>query len=248
VNTSEFRHHQSKLGLGSSAAAAVAAAGAVFEHAGLAIASNRELLFTVADDGHRAAQGGLGSGADVAAAVHGGYVGFVRPPNARPVITRLQAPTGLHLIVFWTGTPANTPEMIRAVQALATRSPPSYTRLIDNLRILAERFVHAFQIGDTRGAVAEADAYGRLLERLGAEAGVPIMTPLVAEAADAARALGGTAKPSGAGGGDIGIALFSDESGAWEFARRCPAGISVLDVSVDLGGARRRTAHEVQTL
>jgi phosphomevalonate kinase len=75
---------------------------------------------------------------------------------------------------------------------------------------------------------------------------VPIVTPPFVQAAALARSLGGAAKPSGAGGGDVGVALFGEEGAAAEFTRRCPAGVSVLDVGVDPDGARRRHPGTVE--
>lgn len=246
VNTAEFRHRASKLGLGSSAAAAVAATGAVFATAGLDIKRHRELLFSVADDGHRAAQGGVGSGADIAAAVHGGFVGFVRPPGGKPISMRLTAPRALQIVVFWTGFPQATTSMIEGMQAFAVRSRQSYDWYMGKLRQIGERFLQAFSSNDLPGAITEADAYGRMLEKLGDSATLPIVTPAFAQTADLARSLGGTAKPSGAGGGDVGVAFFGEESAAAEFTRRCPTGVSVLDVKVDLDGARRRLPGMVE--
>jgi phosphomevalonate kinase len=240
VDTAAFRQGQQKLGLGSSAAAAVAAAAAVLTYAGVDIATRRDLLFTIADEGHRAAQGGLGSGGDIAAAVHGGFVGFVRPPGAAPIVRRLSRPSGLTVVVFWSGTSASTPRLVQAVRALGQRDPGRYGALMGELRQRAEQFAHAFLTHDARGAIGHADAYGQLLEKLGAFAEVPIVTPPFAEAAAVARGLGGAAKPSGAGGGDVGVALFADDGAAAAFTRRCPSGVSVLDVTIDPDGARRR--------
>jgi phosphomevalonate kinase len=212
----------------------------VFETAGLDLDSHRERLFAVADEGHRIFQGGVGSGADVATAVHGGYVQFVRTPTGKPMITRLPVPKNLFLEVFWTGTPASTPDMVRGVQEYALRARSTYLSFMAALGNDADDFVKAMNAQSPRGIVEAADAYGKTLERLGTAAGVPIVTPQFAEVSTEARALGGTAKPSGAGGGDVGIALFLDPEAAAEFGRRCPAGISVLDVRVDLLGARRR--------
>jgi phosphomevalonate kinase len=240
VDTAAFRRGEVKLGLGSSAATAVATAGAVLSYAGVDITTRRDLLFRIADEGHRAAQGGTGSGGDIAAAVHGGFVGFLRAPGAPPIVRRLSRPSGLVLLVFWTGVAASTPRLVQAVRALGERSPATYAALMDELRKSGERFAHAFLSNDARGAVRHADDYGRLLEKLGASAEVPIVTPLFAEAAALARGLGGAAKPSGAGGGDVGVALFGDEAAAAAFSRRCPAEVSVLDVTIDPDGARRR--------
>jgi phosphomevalonate kinase len=240
VNTAAFRHRLAKLGLGSSAAAAVAAAGSVLAFAGIDVVQKRDLLFSIADEGHRAAQNGLGSGADVAAAVHGGFLGFVRPHGGRPLMRPLDRPSSLELVVFWTGRSAHTPSLIQAARTFSQRSPAAYNQIMDEMRRTADRFVHAFVSDDAHGAIAQADAYGRTLEMLGSAAGMQIVTAPFAQAADLARQLGGTAKPSGGGGGDVGIALFRDTNAAVEFGRRCPTGISVLDVKVDSEGAHRR--------
>ena len=240
VNTAAFRHRLAKLGLGSSAAAAVAAAGSVLAFAGIDIVEKRELLFSIADEGHRAAQNGLGSGADVAAAVHGGFLGFVRPHGGRPLMRPLDRPASLELVVFWTGRSSHTPSLIQAARTFSQRSPAAYGQIMDEMRRTADRFIHAFVADDAHGAIAQADAYGRTLEMLGSAAGMPIVSAPFAQAADLARQLGGTAKPSGAGAGDVGIALFREASAAAEFGRRCPTGISVLDVKVDSEGAHRR--------
>jgi phosphomevalonate kinase len=240
VDTAAFHDKQVKLGLGSSSAAAVAAAGAVLAFAGVDLAARRDVLFTVADEGHRAAQGGVGSGADVAVAVHGGFLGYVKAAGEKPSIRPLPRPAGLELVVFWTGTVASTPTLIQAVRAWAEGAPASYAAIIDELRQAAERFLEAFQGNDAAAAIVHADAYGRILEKLGSSAGVAIVTPPFALAAALARSLNGAAKPSGAGGGDVGVALFSDEAAAWEFTRRCPEGVSVLDVEIDPQGVRRR--------
>jgi phosphomevalonate kinase len=206
------------------------------------------MLFTIADEGHRAAQGGVGSGADVAAAVHGGFISFMRPSGGKPVLRTLARPRHLELVVFWTGRPSHTPTLVQAVRTFAERSASSYALLIDELRRTADKFVEAFAADDMPALIGEADAYVRTLEILGASAGMPIVSAPFVEAATLARHLGGTAKPSGAGGGDVGVALFGEAKAAAEFIRRCPAGISVLDVKVDADGVRRRLPSDVEVI
>jgi phosphomevalonate kinase len=246
VNTSQFRDREAKLGLGSSAAAAVAAAGAVMAFVGVDINARRDLLFAAADEGHRAAQGGVGSGGDVAASVHGGFISFSRAAGAPPQVRKLNRPAALELVVFWTGRSSNTPSLVQKVKAYGAKEKAAYRGLIDEMRQTSERFIAAFDENDAVGAVRQADAYGKLLEKLGSSAGVPIVTPPFAEAAALARSLGGAAKPSGAGGGDVGVALFTTIHAVAEFGRRCPAGVSVLDVKVDPDGVRRRQPGTVE--
>ena len=98
-----------KLGLGSSAATAACAVGAVLEMAGLPIAGHRDLAFSLAESAHRAWQGGAGSGADVAAAVYGGVLQFTRPGGGAPVVRNIPGGLGtLQLVVFSSPTAVST--------------------------------------------------------------------------------------------------------------------------------------------
>lgn len=239
----DFVAGERKLGLGSSSAVAVAAVGAVFEAVGMSVEQCRERIFAAAYAAHREAQGG-GSGADVAAAAYGGLVKVVRASSGAPHVEPLTISTGLHLVAFWTGQSAATPDMIQGVQRLAQRSPVAYRQLIAGLCETAERFVVELGAGSSTAAVAAADRYGRLMEQLGSTAQVPILTDAFRRAAELAKELGGAAKPSGAGGGDIGIALFATPETARLFARALPAPLAALDLDLDRAGACRRLPGE----
>ena len=247
VDTDDFQQGQQKIGLGSSAATAVAVVGALFESAGVSIDKNRPHVFAIADAAHRTAQGGVGSGADVAAAVHGGLIKVERQPAGAPLVEPLATPAGLHLVVFWTGQAVSTANMIEGVQKFARRDPTAYRQMIDNLREIAERFVAELRTGSATGAVAAAGRYGRRLAVLGAAASVPIVTDAFKRASELAKELGGIAKPSGAGGGDIGIAMFATPEAAHLFARALPKPLAPLDVDLDRLGVRRRAQEETSS-
>jgi phosphomevalonate kinase len=246
VDTSAFEEGGVKLGLGSSAATAVATVGAIFEHAGVSIASHEELLYSVADAGHRAAQGGVGSGADVAVAVDGGFLSFVRPPDGAPAVVRLNPPAALEMVVFWTRKAARTADLIAAVRAFRDRDGAAYRVRMDDLSNTSDRFANAFASNDARGVVAAADAYGLAMAALGDTAGVGIVTPPLAAAARLARELGGAAKPAGAGGGDVGIAFFADTAAAAEFGARCSEDVLVLEIRLGAAGAHRRVPPRIE--
>jgi phosphomevalonate kinase len=246
VDTSAFAADGTKLGLGSSAAAAVATAGAIFEHAGVAVAGHEQLLYSVAEAGHRAAQGGVGSGADVAVAVEGGFIEFVRPHDGAPAVVRLAPPAALEMVVFWTRKAASTTDLVRAVRAFAARDEAAYQGLLAELRGTGDRFAKAFASNDERGVIAAADAYGLVMAALGEGADVPIVTPTLAAAAKLARTLGGAAKPAGAGGGDVGVGFFADAEAAAEFGRRCSSEVLVLDIRLGTAGAHRRVPTHIE--
>jgi phosphomevalonate kinase len=244
VNTDDFQQGDQKIGLGSSSATAVAAVGALFESAGVAIEKNRAQVFAVAHAAHRAAQGGMGSGADVAAAVHGGLIKVERQSAGAPLVEALTPPAGLHLVVFWTGQAVSTANMIEGVKKFGRTDARAYRQIIDNLREIAEKFVAELRAGSATGAVVAAGRYGRRLAVLGAAASVPIVTEAFTGASELAKELGGIAKPSGAGGGDIGIAMFATPEAARLFARALPRPLVPLDVDLDRLGARRRSPDE----
>lgn len=105
----------------------------------------------------------------------------------------------------------------------------------------AEAFIEALAGANAEAAIRVARSYAIGLGELGARSGAPIVTPRFEIAADLAINLGGVAKPSGAGGGDVGIGLFADDVAARTFASRLEQlGLRVLDLEIDLNGVHRR--------
>ena len=245
LDSSGFSQAGRKLGLGSSAAVAAAAVGAVLEMAGLPISAHRDLCFGLADQAHRAAQNGVGSGADVAAAVHGGVIQFRRPPGGYPVIDKMRPPPDLHVVVFAEDTAANTADMIGAMKAFASQKAKEYHAILGPMREQAELFVEALVAQRVGALIEHTQAYATALDELGRAAGIPIVTPRTELAADLAINLEGAAKPAGAGGGDVGVALFGNAEAAQTFTTRAAQlGLSVIDAGwAQAGVARRLPSH-----
>jgi phosphomevalonate kinase len=240
VDTSAFSLDGTKIGIGSSAATAAVTVGAVLEMAGLSVSESTDLIFHVALTAHRAAQGGLGSGADVAAAVYGGILHYTRPPSGTPAIRPLPPPEGVEMVVFATGTPSSTVDCLQAVAAFAQASPEAHGQLLAPIAEAVARFEHGLLARDTPEMIGAIGAAHLGMERLGQAAGVPIVTPVLAHAALLAAELGGAAKPSGAGGGDVGIAFLPNPEAAAEFTTRArDLGLGILDLSVDPTGISR---------
>src|SRR6185295_6684794 len=80
-------------------------------------------------------------------------------------------------------------------------------RVLSDLRAAAERAAAAIARADGAAFLEAVDASGDLLGALGEEAAIPIVTPTLARLVAVARRTGAAAKPSGAGGGDCGIAF-----------------------------------------
>jgi phosphomevalonate kinase len=231
VDSRPFLIGERKLGLGRSAATIAATVVARRAIDGLSAEPDAVLVDALA--ANAVFQDGVGSGADVAAAVHGGLVAAERRPD-RLAVSRCTLPAGLHLVAGWTGESAATTPLVSAFAAMP--SPPV---LID-LTAAARAAVAAVEAGDGAGLCAAADRSSDLLARLGRETGLPIVTPTLQRLIDVARRVGAVAKPSGAGGGDCGIALASTPSvaaavrAAWR-----DAGILPLDVTIAREGAVR---------
>jgi phosphomevalonate kinase len=240
VDTSAFSLGGTKMGIGSSAATAAVTVGAVLEMAGLAVNDSTDLVFDVALAAHRAAQGGLGSGADVAAAVYGGLIHYTRPAAGPASIRRLPPLAGVEMVVFSTGTPSSTVDCIQAVMTFAKASPETHRQLLPPIAEAVARFEHGLFARDTPEIIAAIGAAQLGMEMLGQASGVPIVTPVLAHASLLAAEVGGAAKPSGAGGGDVGIAFLPDPEAAGEFRGRArDLGLGILDLFVDPTGISR---------
>ena len=161
---------------------------------------------------HRRVQGG-GSGADVAACLAGGLVRFRAGATA-------SLPAGRAVpVVAWSGTPAATGPRVAAYRAWTG----DRTAFLDGM----EAVVRAF-LADPAAAVREARA---LLAAMTSDAGIDWETPALARIAALAEAVGGAAKPSGAGGGDCAVAFLPDPAARARFEAACAsAGFPVIPV------------------
>jgi phosphomevalonate kinase len=239
IDSSALSSAGGKLGLGSSAAAAAVAVGALLEAAGRRADADLACVFELAERAHRAAQGGRGSGADVAVAVWGGVVAFARPAGAAPAIRPLGAGPG-EQVLFSAGAPRATVDGIRAVEALAARAPDRHAAHLREIGAAAQDFLRAWEAGDGRALIEAARSSGSALAALGRSAEIDIWTDPVRAAAALAAELGGTAKPSGAGGGDVGVAFFADAEAAAAFRARAPrVGLAILNIVTGAGGLAR---------
>jgi len=237
LDVSDLQHDRVKLGLGSSAAGAAATAGAVFASHGYSLddSQTRKRVFDVAFSGH-ASVAPDGSGVDVAASTFGGFLRFTRIEDR--VETRLlEAPRALAINLVWTGHAARTSELVEKVRTLQSRDPTRYRACMDRLRDSAARFASAFEADRAAEVVAEAGAYAKAMRALGDAADAPIVDSNLHRAAELAERFSGSAKPCGAGGGDVAIAFFLDSEAARRFELACTQeGLHPVDVSWGAAG------------
>ena len=196
VDTSDFFRDGRKLGFGSSAAAGVLAVAAAISE----WPDTTELWRRTRDEaGDLVGRGG--SGGDLAAILSGG-VGLVTPRvDEAPGWRSLAFPPGALLIVVDAGAPADT-----RVWSARFRERLAAAELGGWLDA-AEAAVRRMADGDWMGGFADAsDVYLQLGDILGGD----LWPESLRRAADLLNPLGLRCKPSGAGGGDIGIALAPD--------------------------------------
>ena len=223
VDTSALYDGELKLGLGSSAAATVAATACA------GVPRDRILQIALAAHGNaQALRGARGSGADVAAAVHGGTIAFEAGR-----VRRLAWPDGLLLVPFFTGAAADTATLVARVAALRTPDVAAALAAIGDASRAAEAALDV-------QAFARA---GEAIDQLARATRIALVPPCVAAARSALAALGGTAKTTGAGGGDVGVAVLPATADATEAARLLiEAGCKPLRLSVDETGVDTRPA------
>lgn len=242
-----------KLGLGSSAAVTVATVRAVAGFYGLSLDDSRVYkLAMLASDAVQP----IGSGGDIAASAVTGWVDYASPDRVwlRRARQRAQARGGtgdllesdwpglclrrlpvpsVRLQVGWTGAPASTPALVAGVQAGSRGADDVYSSFLRASQDILASLTTAIE-DDDAGQVMSAITRNRvLLVQLGRISGRVIETPELTRLVEIALDHGATAKSSGAGGGDCGIALCPPTTdlfalrAAWE-----TAGIRPLDLSV----------------
>lgn len=226
-----------KLGLGSSAAVVVAAAAAAAGHTD---------VHAIAHRAHARAQGrkgARGSGADIAASVHGGILRVDKMVEGEPLaVTRLPPPPPF--VLLWTGAPADTPELVVQTRGLRDRDPESHKAAMAALGRAALALAAALAAEDPRAVIAAIDEGASALEALAVRSGAPLVPPGFAGTRALAGRYGGAAKPTGAGGGDLLLAVFpdSDASAAFRAAATRQRMIPIT-ASVDPNGVRLANSH-----
>ncbi len=214
ADSSGFYKDGRKLGLGSSAAVTVAAVQAILGAVSDPERDDRFLVARLAGSAHRAAQGGRGSGADVAAAALGGVIRF----EGGHALALAEQPCVV-VVAVAAGSPASTVDLVRRVEALSKEKQSQHWGLRREMAAVAELLAQAHQRRGAAEVVRLSRRYGDLMERLGRAAGAPIVVSAHRRAMELAERLGGAAKPSGAGGGDFAVALFEDPERAEAFSR-----------------------------
>ena len=157
---------------------------------------------------------------------------------------RVTPPSSVDLLVGWTGSPASTEHLVKRVHtpsertdessAESTPAPAKPRPLVSfaaESHTLVDDLVAAFDADDAEASMTTIRSVRALLQRLSDSTGSLIETEALHDLCEIAETHGAAAKPSGAGGGDCGIALAHSHTEAqtilsgWE-----AAGIRPLDL------------------
>ena len=243
IDTSELCDNATglKLGLGSSAAVAVALTAALKNYCDI----DRD-VGPAAFSAHQLFQRLRGSGIDVAASHEGGLILYRRAVEksdrhdapARQArqstgrsIRRLGWPEGLRYRFLWSGQAADT------AGKLAQLGGGAHSDAVHRLAEPAEDVAAAWSRGDPREILESYPAYIDALERFSSVNDLGIFDAGHAGLVNAAADTEVVYKPCGAGGGDIGIVLGACEHDVKEFCEQASRHkFTVLDLAVDEQG------------
>ncbi|MFE2728352.1 phosphomevalonate kinase [Kitasatospora sp. NPDC059327] len=224
--SSRLHDNGTKFGLGSSGAVTVATVAAVTSFCRLELPLGTRFRLAML------ATAGLdvqASGGDLAASTWGGWIAYQAPDRAAVLelarrrgvehalrapwpgfeVRRLPPPAGLRLEVGWTGAPASTATLVAGPDGRRSwRGGAAHRRFVETSAACVRASIAALESGDQQGLLGQIRRARQALARLDNEVGLGVFTAGLTALCDAAEAVGGAAKPSGAGGGDCGIALL----------------------------------------
>ena len=217
IDTAPFYHKATgyKFGLGSSAALTVSLLSALMEYMNKHI--EQEDLYREAFLAHRHAQGKLGSGTDIAASATGGVMSYRMPESIEKLNGQVKPyswPKDLEMITIWAGYSASTRSLLNNVNEFRNKRPAKYDSIMRTMMVLSDDGSKAFAGGDTDAFLNIVEDFKNQEYLLGEESDTEIISDVHQEIFRMVKSVGGTYKPSGAGGGDIGVAFCKDSSTA----------------------------------
>jgi phosphomevalonate kinase len=225
-----------KLGVGSSASTVVAIVKALALFHNIHLDTNA--LFNIAIAAHSKAQGNLGSGFDIAAAISGTAIMYTNHSNAGAIdsrITPILLPADWHIAVGFSGTSASTTNLINIFNTAGKKHPKKAASILQQIEVCVQALNTNINTSTlvipgkdhprssrnqepsikTKKNIIKAMALinrnQELLHQLSSLCNNTLETPPLTEMIKKAASCGAAAKFSGAGGGDCVIALCPNE-------------------------------------
>ncbi len=227
-----YHRHNTKLGLGSSAALTVALFKAWYRLRYPSSELDPGQWLNNLIHLHRQLQRGHGSGVDIAASLYTGTLDFRLSQQQRANAAMVQAlpwPRGLEIVWIWLGNAASTKHMIEDIELFRRQAPHQHRQHIKAMAAISQAGVEAALRTDATALQQAIAAYGDAMQAFGEAADTPIYTDGHRRLGAMAKACGVAFKPSGAGGGDIALAAATDTDALAAFAGQCRgAGYAIL--------------------
>ena len=197
-----------KLGIGSSAAVSVGITQALSQYQD--IRSSSENLLTQANSIHQGLQGKQGSGIDVTCCfVDQGVIECTKDSVKNHTWSILNWPNGLHLKALTTSQYGSTNRLVANYQRASNLYPKEFNSALDQFLEITQSLSHAWKSEDVDLIIDLLRAYDVHIKKLDKIGGIGIYTQVHADIQNIASTHNVFYKPSGAGGGDIGLAFSS---------------------------------------
>lgn len=129
-------------------------------------------------------------------------------------IQRLEVASDVQFLIGWTGSPASSDDLVGNVQKKKQQSKKQYQHFLDESKASVDILVEALKTNNPEQIQLAVERNRQALLKMGQQTNVLIETPQLTQLIEMAKAHGGVAKTSGAGGGDSGIAFVFDKERA----------------------------------
>jgi mevalonate kinase len=215
-----------QFGFGSSSAVTVAFAKALTKLYDITL--SKQELFEMCYQTVLAVQG-VGSGFDIAAAIWGNTIKYVKPAAEVEYVKIDDLP----LVVAYTGAKADTPTLVRMVEEKRQTDADRYEQIFREISQTSDQLFQALNQADLESAGAAMTAHHRAASQLGVS--TKQLDDLL-EATTQAGAYG--ASLSGAGGGDCLVALVDEQTRSQVNAAIEAVGCQPIEVGFQAPGVR----------
>ncbi|WP_372368033.1 phosphomevalonate kinase [Candidatus Uabimicrobium sp. HlEnr_7] len=250
-----------KIGLGSSAAIAVGIVSAIFQLHNIDIEKpqTQKVIFNIACIAHYLVQDKLGSGFDIAASVWGGVTYYKRfcaewlteqieAGGIMSVLDKdwpglhhetLNFPANLKLLVGFVGYSANTKKLIRSLSEFRENSSQEYMDKMREIAMVVDKVKQNILAQNNQEILKLLTQNRYLLRDMNQFSYRNLETTELALLADIAEGNNATGKFSGAGGGDCGIAIATNEEDSQTILRSWQES-SIIPIDLELSSRGTR--------
>ena len=206
-----------KLGIGSSAAVSVGITQALSQYQTLR--SSPENLLIQANSIHQCLQGKQGSGIDVTCCfADQGVIECTKDSVKNYTWSILNWPDGLHLKALTTSQYGSTKRLVANYQRASNLYPKEFRSALDQFLDITQSLSNAWKSEDVDLIIDLLSAYDAQIKKLDKIGDIGIYTQVHADIQNIASTHNVFYKPSGAGGGDIGLAFSSSLDALSDFS------------------------------